>query len=161
FDEHLYALDLATGQQKWKVKIGVVRAGPSYKDGAIYVGSEDGVLYRLDAATGKEKWKYDTDSVITSSPNFVGDRVLFGAENSLLYCLSADGKPVWKFKIEGGPVNGSPTVAGKRNFVGGCDSKLHVIDVEKGKEVTAVELGGQTGATAAAAGGLVYIGTMQ
>jgi outer membrane protein assembly factor BamB len=161
FDEHLYALDLATGKQKWKVKIGPVRSSPSYKDGSVYVGSEDGVFYRLDAANGDVKWKYDTESEITSSANFVGDRVLFGAQNSLLYCLSADGKPVWKFKIEGGPVNGSPTVAGKHTFVGGCDSKLHVIDVEKGKELTAVELGGQTGATAAAAGDRVYIGTMQ
>ena len=161
FDEHLYALDLATGQEKWKVKIGAIKAAPSYKDGSIYVGTEDGVFFRLDAANGKARWKFDTEAEITSSANFVGDRVLFGASNSILYCLSADGKPLWKFKIEGGPVNGSPTVVGKRTFVGGCDSKLHIIDVDSGKEVTAVDLGGQTGATAAVADDQVFIGTMQ
>jgi outer membrane protein assembly factor BamB len=161
FDEHLYALDLATGQEKWKVKLGAIRAAPSYKDGSIYVGTEDGLFFRLDAATGKTLWKFDTDSEITSSANFVGDRVLFGAANSILYCLDAEGKMVWKFRIEGGPVNGSPTVVGKRTFVGGCDSKLHIIDVDQGKEVAAVDLGGQTGATAAVAGDQVFIGTMQ
>src|SRR5262249_46187278 len=70
FDEHLYALDLATGKPKWQVKIGAIKAGPSYKDGSVYVGTEDGILFRLDAATGKERWKYDTESMITSSPNF-------------------------------------------------------------------------------------------
>jgi outer membrane protein assembly factor BamB len=161
FDEHLYALDLATGKEKWKVKIGPVKAAPSYKDGSLYVGTEDGVFFRLDAATGKERWKFDTEAEITSSANFVGDRVLFGASNAILYCLSAEGKVLWKFKIEGGPVNGSPTVVGKRTFVGGCDSKLHIIDVDSGKEVTAVDLGGQTGATAAVAGDQVFIGTIQ
>jgi outer membrane protein assembly factor BamB len=161
FDEHLYALDLATGQEKWKVKLGAIRVAPSYKDGSVYVGTEDGLFFRLDAATGKTLWKFDTDSEITSSANFVGDRVLFGASNSILYCLDAGGKMVWKFRIEGGPVNGSPTVVGKRTFVGGCDSKLHVIDVDKGTEVAAVDLGGQTGATAAVAGDQVFIGTMQ
>jgi outer membrane protein assembly factor BamB len=163
-DEHLYALDLATGKEKWKVKLGAIKAAPSYKDGSVYVGTEDGLFFRLDAATGKELWKYDTDSEITSSANFVGDRVLFGASNSILYCLDAGGKVAWKFRIEGGPVNGSPTVAavaGKRTFVGGCDSKLHIIDVDNGKEVAAVDLGGQTGATAAVAGDQVFIGTMQ
>jgi outer membrane protein assembly factor BamB len=161
FDEHLYALDLKTGKEKWKVKLGAIRVAPSYKDGSVYVGTEDGLFFRLDAATGQERWKFDTDSEITSSANFVGDRVLFGASNSMLYCLDAGGKQVWKFRIEGGPVNGSPTVVGKRTFVGGCDSKLHIIDVDRGKEVAAVDLGGQTGATAAVAGDQVFIGTMQ
>jgi outer membrane protein assembly factor BamB len=161
FDEHLYALDLATGKEKWKVKLGPIKAAPSYKDGSLYVGTEEGLFFRLEAATGKTLWKFDTDSEITSSANFVGDRVLFGASNAILYCLSTAGKMVWKFRIEGGPVNGSPTVVGRRTFVGGCDSKLHIIDVDRGKEVAAVDLGGQTGATAAVAGDWVYIGTMQ
>ncbi len=161
YDEHLYALDLTTGKEKWKVKLGPIKAAPSYRDGSIYVGNEDGIFFRLDAATGKTLWKFDTDSEITSSANFVGDRVLFGASNSILYCLDAAGKMVWKFRIEGGPVNGSPTVVGKRTFVGGCDSKLHIIDVDSGKEVSSVDLGGQTGATAAVADDQVFIGTMQ
>src|SRR5581483_12403696 len=43
----------------------------------------------------------------------------------------------------------------------GCDSLLHVLDVEKGKELASVELGGQTGATAAVLDDELYIGTMR
>jgi outer membrane protein assembly factor BamB len=47
-----------------------------------------------------------------------------------------------------------------RTFVAGCDSALHVIDTTKGREVAAVELGGQVGATAAVVGERLYVGTM-
>jgi outer membrane protein assembly factor BamB len=42
----------------------------------------------------------------------------------------------------------------------GCDSNLHVIDLDSGKQLAAVELGGQAGATAAARGDEIYVGTM-
>src|SRR5262249_51246148 len=66
----------------------------------------------------------------------------------------------WKFKVPGGPVMGSSAVVENRTFVAGCDSSLHVLDTTKGTEVTAVELGGQVGATAAVAGDRLYVGTM-
>src|SRR5437899_1074388 len=33
FDQHLYALDLATGKQRWKYKAGVIKAPPSVFEG--------------------------------------------------------------------------------------------------------------------------------
>src|SRR5262245_40369157 len=40
YDEHLYAIDLASGKQKWKYKAGPIKAPPSVSDGAVYVGDE-------------------------------------------------------------------------------------------------------------------------
>src|SRR5215831_259562 len=37
-DEHLYALDLSTGKEKWKYKGGPFKASPSVRDGRVYVG---------------------------------------------------------------------------------------------------------------------------
>ena len=51
-------------------------------------------------------------------------------------------------------------MAGDRTFVAGCDSTLHVLDVDNGKELGSVDLGGQAGATAAVAGDQLYVGTM-
>src|SRR5436309_397076 len=76
-----------------------------------------------------------------------------------LYCLSKDGKNLWKFKI-GGPINGSPAVAEGRTFVAGCDSILHVVSADQGKELSQVDLGGQAGASAAVDGSQLYVGTM-
>src|SRR5688572_22251854 len=35
-DKHLYAIDLATGKQKWKVKLGPMKASPSVKGDRVY-----------------------------------------------------------------------------------------------------------------------------
>jgi outer membrane protein assembly factor BamB len=57
-------------------------------------------------------------------------------------------------------VNGSPVVVGDTTFVAGCDSVLHVLDAKTGKELGAVDLGGQAAATAAVSGDFAYVGTM-
>jgi outer membrane protein assembly factor BamB len=77
----------------------------------------------------------------------------------MLFCFSPAGKKLWEFPIEG-PVNGSVAVVGDRTFVAGCDSLLHVIDAKTGKSLGHVDLGGQSGATAAVSGDSVYVGTM-
>src|SRR5436309_15546763 len=45
FDQHLYALDLVTGKEKWKYKAGPFKAPVSFHDGAIYVGDEEGMFH--------------------------------------------------------------------------------------------------------------------
>jgi outer membrane protein assembly factor BamB len=162
-DELVYALKLSDGEVKWKYKAGApVRVGVAASGECVYAGDEDGVLHCIHAQSGEQKWIYDTKAEITSAASFDGDRVLFGAGDSLLYCLDKNtgGKPLWTFKVPGGPVMGSPAIIGGKTFVAGCDNTLHVIDVTNGKELQSVELSGQVGATPALIGDHLYIGTM-
>jgi outer membrane protein assembly factor BamB len=162
-DEFVYALNLADGKQKWKFKAnGAIRIGVAVNGGCVYAGDDDGKLHCIDAKTGAKRWTFDTDADITSAPNFDGDKVLFGAGDQLLYCLDKNkgGKPLWTFKVSGGPVMGSPAIIGGKTFVAGCDNLLHVIDVKNGKELSNVELGGQVAATPALVGDSLYVGTM-
>jgi outer membrane protein assembly factor BamB len=158
-DEYLYALDLASGKEKWKYKAGPIKASPAVRQGRVYIGNADGVFYCIDAAKGEKCWSYETEGEITSGANFAGDLILFGSHDETLYCLTKDGKEKWKFKTQG-PVYGSAAVAGGKTFVAGCDSKLHVLDAATGKEECSVDLGGQTGATGAVLGDHLYVGTM-
>ncbi|HEV3203334.1 MAG TPA: PQQ-binding-like beta-propeller repeat protein, partial [Gemmataceae bacterium] len=158
FDEHLYALDVETGKEKWKFKGGPFKTPVSFRNEGVYIGDAEGVFYCLEAATGKLRWKFNTESEITSGSNFAGDNVMFGAADETLYCLSKEGKELWKFKVPGGPVMGTPAVVGERTFVSGCDSSLHVLDTTTGKELHAVELEGQTAATPAVMGDTLYVG---
>jgi outer membrane protein assembly factor BamB len=158
-DEHLYALDLANGKEKWKYKAAPFKASPSVRDGRVYVGDGDGIFHCVDADSGKKQWTFKTDGEITSSANFSGDLILFGSYDESLYCLAKDGKEKWTFKTSG-PVNGSPVVADGKTFVAGCDSAIHVLDIAKGKELAAVNLTGQAAATAAVIGDQLYVGNM-
>jgi outer membrane protein assembly factor BamB len=161
FDDHLHALDLATGTEKWKLKTGSIKVPVGVHGGAVYAGNIDGNLYCVDALTGKERWKYTADAEVSSGINFTADALLFGTQGETLHCLAtADGKPRWKFQVAGGPVLGTPAVAGGRTFAAGCDSTLHVIDVTSGKEIAGVPLNGQVGASAAVLANLLVVGTM-
>jgi outer membrane protein assembly factor BamB len=162
-DEHLYALTLSDGTFKWKYNAkAAILVGCAVDGGFVYVGDQEGKFHCVDGKTGEAKWVFDTESEITSAATFDGPRVLFGAADQMLYCLDKDkgGKPLWTFKVPGGPVLGSPAVIDKRTFVAGCDSILHVIDTTNGKEVKGVELEGQVGSTPALIGDVLYVGTM-
>jgi quinohemoprotein ethanol dehydrogenase len=68
----VYALDATTGKLLWQFDPGVdpasarnaccdtVNRGVAYRDGVVFVASEDGKLHALDAKTGTEKWTADT-----------------------------------------------------------------------------------------------------
>jgi len=158
-DEFLYAIDLASGKEKWKYKGAAFMAPASVQGGRVYIGDSEGTFHCVDAQTGKKIWTLTTDAEIKSGASFFDNKVLFGAYDSTLYCLDKDGKEVWKFKAQG-PINGSATIVDGRTFAAGCDSSLHVIDSKKGTEILAVDLEGQAAATAAVAGDCAYVGTM-
>lgn len=158
-DENLYALSLADGKQKWVYKGGSFKASPAVHGKTVYAGDSDGKFHAVDAATGKKRWVFETGAEITGGANFYNDLVVFGSYDETLYCFTEAGQEKWHFKTQG-PFNGSPAVADGKTFVAGCDSNVHVIDVAKGTELTAVDLGSQSGATAAVSGDNLYVGTM-
>ncbi len=161
FDDYLYALDLAGGKEKWKLKTGSIKVPVGVHGGAVFAGNVDGILFCVDATSGKEKWKVNTDSEVSSGVNFTNDLVLFGTTDETLHAVAlADGKPRWKFQVTGGPVLGTPAVAGGKTFAAGCDSTLHLIDAATGKELSSVPLDGQVGAGVAVRGDRLVVGTM-
>ena len=66
-DATLYALDPATGAQKWQDTPGnLIYAAPSVAaDGTVYIGTLDGNLYAVNPATGADSLKFNTTSNTT------------------------------------------------------------------------------------------------
>jgi outer membrane protein assembly factor BamB len=159
-DEHLYAINLATGKKDWEYEAGPIASPASVHDGKVYIDDNDGKFQCIDAKTGKQVWIFETGRDIKSGANFAGDSILLGSGDGHLYCLSKEGKELWKFQVAGGPVLGTPVVLDDRTFAAGCDSTLHVLDLANGKELATLELGGQIGAAAAVMGDQFYVGTM-
>jgi outer membrane protein assembly factor BamB len=157
-----YCLNLATGEPIWKMKTELGFSAPAgVRDGKVFVGDADGMFYCLNAENGDVLWKLETQAEINSAPGFYQDRVLFGSQDATLYCVpiaSGDITKGWKFAASD-QIRCTPTIVENRCFVAGCDSKLHVIDVDNGREVAAVEIGSPTGCAPAIRGDYVYFGT--
>jgi len=150
-DGHVYALDVATGDERWKARTGGrVRATPSVHDGVVVVGSFDGRVYALDLATGRERWVHRTigDTVdlekagydrrtIQSTAAIAENRVFFGSRDGGFYALDfATGERRWRASHGGSWVVGSPAVRDGRAYVGSSDGHfIHAVDVASGNEV--------------------------
>jgi PQQ-dependent dehydrogenase (methanol/ethanol family) len=123
----VYALDAATGAQKWRYKSNIPESvlrfaccdvnnrGVAYSEGKIFVGQLDGTLVALEAASGTQLWKsvvvdYKQGAVITSPPLVVGNKVItgfgggeYGVRGYLSAYDAATGKQLWRTYMIPGP----------------------------------------------------------
>ena len=85
----VHCLNIYSGSEKWfHHTYGPVRFPPSYYNGKLYFGSDDGYLYCANAVTGSEIWKY--------SPS--GDTRLLGNNRNLV--------PMWPIRTGAVVYNG-------------------------------------------------------
>lgn len=156
-----HAIRLTDGQKLWKKDFAETgfSAGAAFDNGRLYIGDVNGVARCLDAKDGKEIWNQKLDGQVYAGPTPHGDYVLFTCEAGTLSWLNKkDGKPQASFHIEA-PLRCTPTVANGRVVLAGCDSKLHIIDVETAKEVDSVEIDAPTGSTPAMRDERAFFGT--
>lgn len=160
-DKFFYAINLETGAVDWKfeTEFGFV-ASAAYFDGKLYVGDVDGKFFCLNEA-GEKLWEFTATGQIDSSANFHGDLVLFGSRDAKLYALNRNtGEKVWELETAD-EVRCGITVVDGRAFVAGCDASVHVIDLDAGKEESAVEIDSPSGTTPSAVGNMVFTGSEQ
>jgi outer membrane protein assembly factor BamB len=145
--DRLYALDSSSGAMKWRYPSGseaasTMRSTPTYADGVLYVGANDGNLYALDAETGSQKWIFRTTGslrshpvVVKSSPNDPG-MVIFGSDDDNLYAISTTGDQVlWKYSDARGDIASALAYSAEDGLVYfiGSDLMLHAVNVATGK----------------------------
>jgi outer membrane protein assembly factor BamB len=165
-DGHLYALELATGKERFRYQAGgEIKSSPAVRDGVVYVGDESGTFHAVDARTGKRRWAFEAGGAVTSSANFAaaGQRTLalFGSYDNFLYAVDATtGQLAWKLETES-YVHATPAVAAGVAYVAGCDGFLRSVRMSDGRELGKVSLGGYAAASAALAGGRAFVGTFE
>jgi outer membrane protein assembly factor BamB len=77
-NDGLYALDAATGAERWRADIGRVRTSSTVvDDGMVYVVA-DGALHAVDAQTGMERWQIDLGNGADASAIVAGGLVFVG-----------------------------------------------------------------------------------
>lgn len=145
-DGHVYALDAATGAQRWSFKTGdVVHASPAYADGRVFVGSWDGRFYAVDVRTGRELWHAQggVDALMAnqqgfqSSPAVVDGVVYTGSRDANLYAFDArTGQEKWRVPTGASWVITSPAVHQGRVYFATSDTSLvFAVDAATGQPV--------------------------
>lgn len=103
--DRVYAVDIETGNMKWKYPIeqglsGSVKGTPAVYDGRLYFGAGDGNLYCLDAETGIFNWAYQTRGSVRCPPVISDGILYFGSDDNSLYAIDASvGELAWPKQI--------------------------------------------------------------
>jgi len=136
----LYALDAATGAEKWR-----------YETGGVIIGSPNVIPGRMsfDRKDAKAQRKENPDAVI-----------VLDQSAGALHCLDIiSGKLLWKTEgVE--RCDSSPGVGNGRIVFGSCAAALHVYSAADGKHLRDIEIGGdaQVAGGAAIADDFVFAG---
>ena len=84
----LVAVDIHQRRTRWAAETdGPVTASPAVGAGAVYTGSEDGILYAVDRETGAVRWEVPTGGPITSSPALAAGVVYVGSHDGHIYAI--------------------------------------------------------------------------
>lgn len=126
-----YAIDAATGSERWRVdhKVSWVNTSPAVSDGLVFVGSSDGhFVQAVDAATGVEQWRTPSVNIVWSSPAVDAERLYIGEGDGTLYALDKrTGKEVWRYRMGARTVS-SPTLHDGRLFIGSDDGGIYAVN---------------------------------
>ena len=170
-DGSVYALDVASGELRWKFQTGdVVHASPAFDSSTLYFGSFDSYFYAVDAGSGKEKWRFHggEDAVMhnqvgfQSSPAVVDGVVYTGCRDSNVYALdAATGQERWRFNNKMSWVNSTPAVAkGKVVFATSDSTLFHIVEAATGKPVLEQKLKAFVFSSPSVAGDVAYLGVL-
>jgi eukaryotic-like serine/threonine-protein kinase len=129
-DGRVYALDAASGRERWRVSLGSgVSASPCVVDGTVFVTGRDGRLHALAAANGRRRWSADLGK----------DR---------------DRRNYWDFYTS------SPIAFGPALYVGSGDGHVRAFDRRTGRVLWSHDTGSRVRSTPAVSESAVVVGTM-
>jgi outer membrane protein assembly factor BamB len=142
----LHAIDLKSGQAKWKYKAqDGFATTPLIVNNRIYLGDMAGMVHCVSLDKGEKVWVFDggggpIHASCNASPD--GKLIIFGNDSAQLFAVSADkGEKVWEGK-SGDRVNACPAIAFDAAFFCGCDARLIAINLKDGTERFGVDVGG-------------------
>ncbi|MFI1969593.1 serine/threonine protein kinase [Streptomyces cinnamoneus] len=129
----VYALDAATGRDRWRIATEARQSAEPVlvAAGAVHLGS-GGALYTLDAVTGTPRWRFAAGGDIVGAPVVADGRVHFGSADHCLYTVDAAGGQLrWKLAT-GGEITGSPVATGGVVYACSKDRCVYALDAAKG-----------------------------
>jgi outer membrane protein assembly factor BamB len=169
-DHYVYALDLATGQRKWRTDVGGT-ALPSQPTGTdvVWAGSEDGTMYVIDYVTGKVAGRVPVGGPVGAAPLTVIGQVYLGTTKGGLYNVFEDltnaPSVMWRFPANGA-VTGTPVPVANGDLTFAATTQGTVYAVQAGSDLSGgtgtsqwtVQLGGPVRGGLAFHSNMLYAG---
>lgn len=145
---HLYAIDRATGQPRWKraFDVGVMTDLVLVGD-VLYFATLREIVVALKLANGEPVWTFAAGGAgerffATSSPLVSKTRVFFGGTDGTIHALDRKtGQSVWARSL-GARISTSLVDIDKKLFAGTADSRLHLLAPDDGEIIASRELPG-------------------
>jgi outer membrane protein assembly factor BamB len=122
-DNNLYALDVASGKELWRVQASdLMTATPAlYKDTVLFADFK-GLVQAVGAADGKVRWTFDAKLPVAGDLAIDGDRVFVGSRTYDLFALDArTGRELWKRYYWFSWIESPPVVRNQVVYTGSSD----------------------------------------
>ena len=179
-DRHLYALDLRSGDIKWKLELDDwIRASPLVVDGKLIVATAGGYVYAIQ--TGNEKpgilWKNKASlhGIYADLRQYQKKIYVSSSDFYLINIEPSNGQIIWKTSVfesitdntgervladlvGGGPDYQAGTTIANGVAYFGSPRFVYAVDVETGNELWKFETRGQICGAPAVANGKVFFG---
>ncbi|MEO8773230.1 MAG: PQQ-binding-like beta-propeller repeat protein, partial [Gelidibacter sp.] len=137
----ILAFDKQSGKKNWSVPVGGILVGsPVVENDIVYTASST-ALIGIDAISGKTLWKNTLPtSYSQGTPLIQGDKIIFGAWDTHLYCLNKNtGELIWKWNNDNNkqilysPGNVNVAASKSRLYTVTPDRYLTILDIENGQ----------------------------
>ncbi|MEU1730414.1 PQQ-binding-like beta-propeller repeat protein, partial [Streptosporangium sp. NPDC020145] len=130
----VYALDAATGEQRWISETSGPYVSVTPVGGVVYVRDVEGDMRALDAVTGERRWTYEVsdgdyypdDSVVAEGVVYLDD----DGESVVRALDAATGERRWTYETGGGIHR--PVVADGVVYISTGGDKLHAVRAATG-----------------------------
>jgi outer membrane protein assembly factor BamB len=96
-DNRLYCIS-SSGSKLWDFQAEDTVTHVRVAGNTAYFGSYDNHMYAVDKQTGKLLWKFKTNGFVHTDPSIHKNLVIFGGWDCNLYCLTTEGRLLWKFQ---------------------------------------------------------------
>lgn len=162
-DGGLYALDVASGQKRWRhdakapIFSGIRQVGDD-----LAFGTMDGSVVQLNPTTRVETARFKTAGGVVTTPLFVNGRVIVGSRDYMLYGFNAsDGSVAWKFSYWFSWIESTPQLVDGVIYVGASDfRRVTALDPATGRVHWSTDVRGMCWGWPAVTADTVFIGTV-
>jgi outer membrane protein assembly factor BamB len=134
----LYALDIPTGRERWRVTLPATTASTPVLSGntlyltATFRDPNIGVLLAIDARTGEETWSFEGSGTDVTSPALAGELVVFADSGGVLHAVDArTGIERWSYTTEA-PLSSTPFESGGLLYLGDYEGNFLALDAATG-----------------------------